>query len=486
METHKALVRIVLLAAAVLLLVTGSAAGSPAAQDPETASPASPLASSISYQGRLTDAGGNPLNGNYNLVFQVWNDATAGIKLGTDCVRNNVPVNNGRFAIEVDVPHDAFDGQNLWLRIQVNGQWLSPRQKLLPTPYALSLRPGAIISSPGPDTMHVYNESGGWAVEAWSANNIAVVATNGPAGSSSPPAGMHGVHAKAQGVGVWAEGGHMGLYAAGTDFAIKSESTNGAGLDASSQSGDAVAGHSTNGAGLKGRSENNDGVVGWTGAGDKSGVFGHSQSGVGVAGMSGGDSGVSAVTSSSNADHVALRARNAGPGPAIYAEGGSNGVAAILAGNVQVRSLSSGTTLIELGEGLDLAEGFDVTAGQRIEPGTVLVIDAKNPGRLAVSTEAYDRKVAGIVAGAEGLGSAVRLGAGQFDHDVALAGRVYCQVDATHGAVAPGDLLTTSPTPGYAMVAQDSVRAQGAILGKAMESLPADQKGLILVLVSLQ
>ena len=32
--------------------------------------------------------------------------------------------------------------------------------------------------------------------------------------------------------------------------------------------------------------------------------------------------------------------------------------------------------------------------------------------------------------------------------DVALAGRVYCKVDATYGAVAPGDLLTTSPTAG--------------------------------------
>ena len=36
------------------------------------------VASKISYQGRLTDVGGNPLNGNYNLLFQLWDDATAG------------------------------------------------------------------------------------------------------------------------------------------------------------------------------------------------------------------------------------------------------------------------------------------------------------------------------------------------------------------------------------------------------------------------
>jgi hypothetical protein len=99
---------------------------------------------------------------------------------------------------------------------------------------------------------------------------------------------------------------------------------------------------------------------------------------------------------------------------------------------------------------------------------------------------AYDTRVAGITAGARGLGSAVRLGVGQFDHDVALAGRVYCNVDSTYGEVKPGDLLTTSPTPGHAMVVKDQSKAQGAILGKAMEKLPEGQKGQILVLVTLQ
>jgi len=69
---------------------------------------------------------------------------------------------------------------------------------------------------------------------------------------------------------------------------------------------------------------------------------------------------------------------------------------------------------------------------------------------------------------------------------VALAGRVYCNVDATYGEVSPGDLLTTSPIPGYAMVVRDYAKAQGAILGKAMEQLPQGEKGQILVLVTLQ
>ena len=78
------------------------------------------------------------------------------------------------------------------------------------------------------------------------------------------------------------------------------------------------------------------------------------------------------------------------------------------------------------------------------------------------------------------------LGINQFDQDVALAGRVYCKVDATEGGIEPGDLLTTSATPGYAMKATDYIRAQGAILGKAMEKLEQGKKGHILVLVTLQ
>ncbi len=70
-------------------------------------------------------------------------------------------------------------------------------------------------------------------------------------------------------------------------------------------------------------------------------------------------------------------------------------------------------------------------------------------------------------------------------YPVALSGRVYCQVDAAHGAVEPGDLLTTSSTLGHAMKVADSAKAQGAIIGKAMTGLK-EGKGLVLVLVTLQ
>jgi hypothetical protein len=155
-------------------------------------------------------------------------------------------------------------------------------------------------------------------------------------------------------------------------------------------------------------------------------------------------------------------------------------------GNILIESAATGDPVAEFGEGLDYAEGFDVSETSAPEPGTVLVIDPDNPGKLTVSSRRCDSRVAGIVAGAEGLGSGVRLGVDRYDCDVALAGRVYCNVDATDGAVEPGDLLTTSATPGYAMKATDRASAQGAILGKAMESLEHGTKGRILVLVTLQ
>ncbi len=155
-------------------------------------------------------------------------------------------------------------------------------------------------------------------------------------------------------------------------------------------------------------------------------------------------------------------------------------------GNILIESESTGDPVAEFGEGLDYAEGFDVAESSAIEPGTVLVIDPDNPGKLRRSTEPYDRRVAGIAAGANGLGSGVRLGVGRFDCGVALAGRVYCNVDASDGTVEPGDLLTTSATPGYAMKAADYSSARGAILGKAMERLGRGEKGRILVLVTLQ
>jgi len=136
--------------------------------------------------------------------------------------------------------------------------------------------------------------------------------------------------------------------------------------------------------------------------------------------------------------------------------------------------------------GADVAEKFPVE--QELEPGTVMAIDHESPGQLCRSEREYDRRVAGVISGAGDLPTGAVLG-NLPDQDstsaIALSGRVWVKCDATGQAIEPGDLLTTSNVPGYAMKVSDFSRSQGAIIGKAMTSL-AEGQGLVLVLVSLQ
>jgi hypothetical protein len=153
--------------------------------------------------------------------------------------------------------------------------------------------------------------------------------------------------------------------------------------------------------------------------------------------------------------------------------------------------------VLQITGGADFAENFDIStpaaAGEaettRIEPGMVVSIDPASPGRLALTTQAYDRRVAGIISGAGDVKPGMTMSQegtlAHGQHPVALTGRVYCQVDASFGAIEPGDLLTTSSTPGHAMKVTDATKAQGAIIGKAMTGLK-EGKGLVLVLVTLQ
>ncbi|MGH9853885.1 MAG: hypothetical protein ACREBD_28920 [Blastocatellia bacterium] len=156
-----------------------------------------------------------------------------------------------------------------------------------------------------------------------------------------------------------------------------------------------------------------------------------------------------------------------------------------------------GVNALQIRGGADFAENFDVNVAPaggeepapKVEAGMVVSIDPEHPGKLQLSSQAYDSQVAGIISGAGGVKPGMimsqegTLADGKFP--VALSGRVYCWVDAAYGAVKPGDLLTTAPTPGHAMKAIDREKAQGAIIGKAMTGLK-EGKGLVLVLVTLQ
>ena len=138
----------------------------------------------------------------------------------------------------------------------------------------------------------------------------------------------------------------------------------------------------------------------------------------------------------------------------------------------------------------DFAEdfGFDVLDSRAADPGTVMVM-GEDSGQLQVSTQPYDRRAAGVVSGARGFAPAIILDhrAAGVDNRcaIALAGKVYCKVDASYSPVEIGDMLTTSATPGHAMTATDQSRAFGSVIGKALEPLSTGS-GLIQMLVALQ
>ncbi len=147
---------------------------------------------------------------------------------------------------------------------------------------------------------------------------------------------------------------------------------------------------------------------------------------------------------------------------------------------------------LQIKGGADFAEYFDVatTATVKPEPGMLVSIDEENAGKLIISNTAYDKKVAGVISGANGIKPGMLMGHkgtianGEFP--VAITGRVYVQAETLSNAILPGDLLTTSAIAGHAMKAANTKKSAGAIIGKAMSKLEKGSKGMVLVLLGIQ
>ena len=134
----------------------------------------------------------------------------------------------------------------------------------------------------------------------------------------------------------------------------------------------------------------------------------------------------------------------------------------------------------------DVAEW--VPSAQKLQAGTVVVLDGERTNHVIASSAAYDTKVAGVVSESPG----VILGTGgEGKVKVATTGRVKVNVDATRGAIHIGDLLVTSGVEGVAMksvpvdLGGTLIHRPGTIIGKALEPLESGT-GEILVLLSLQ
>jgi len=424
---------------------------------------------------------------------------------------------------------------------------LSPRQPITAAPYAHSLRPGANITGDvrfwmplpaphfvGDEALSVTNETsydGGTGVQGYV--NATSGQTYGVRGISQSPDGRgvygeapsravegHATATSGLAYGVWGESdsttgrgvlGHATALTGATQGVHgRSDSSEGRGVFGTASAGtgatNGVRGesYSTAGSGVYGvayaTSGANYGVQGTTMSPGGSGVRGNagSSGGFGVfsysegAGLGGAslhasavdDAGI-AIWANSNSTDATLVVKNDGTGDLI--RGFSDGW------NMNFRVENDGRTtvgVLAITGGSDLSEQFDIQGEEReIRPGILVSIDPEHPGELTPSLQAYDRRVAGIISGAGGIQTGMLMGqeGSRADgaHPVALSGRVYCWADATYGPIEPGDLLTTSDTPGHAMKVLDYERAQGAIIGKAMSSLESG-RGLILVLVSLQ
>jgi hypothetical protein len=148
----------------------------------------------------------------------------------------------------------------------------------------------------------------------------------------------------------------------------------------------------------------------------------------------------------------------------------------------------SGTATVALihAQYQDVAEW--VPSGQRLVPGTVVVIDRAKHNEVVASSHAYDTAIAGVVSATPG----VILGEEAATKSrIATTGRVRVHVDASKSPIAAGDLLVTSDRPGTAMKSEPidvggvKLHRPGTLVGKALEPLPSGE-GDILVLLSLQ
>jgi hypothetical protein len=340
----------------------------------------------------------------------------------------------------------------------------------------------------------VYGQSIGVAVRGECIDGTVSITGSGPGSEdgvygTSGGNGVHGLTFGKDASGVWGE--NKSGVTAGTGNGVTGNSNQsggsgvwgvnrggGIGVTGTSNTGNGVVGQGVNGV----MGQGTTGVRGVTNNPTSSGVQGENtlgggSTGNGVTGLCN-QSGGSGVWGNNTGGGAGVAGNSDAPGGVgIYGRGAR--LAARFEGNVEVTgdlSLVSG----------DCAEDFDIAGDAEVEPGTVMAID--NNGSLEVCDSAYNKRVAGVLAGAGNLKPAIILGKQESATrrmPVALVGKVYCKVDAVSSPIEVGDLLTTSSTPGYAMKASDASKSSGAVIGKALGPCESGL-GLIPILVALQ
>ena len=125
----------------VILLLWANSAGAAPWND-TAAAPTWPSTTTINYQGRLTDSGGVPLDGYYDMHFALYDSDADGTLLWGPEDQLAVPVSDGLFSVDLGgqtdggIPNSVLAG-DIWLEITVAGETLSPRERLGAVPYAM-------------------------------------------------------------------------------------------------------------------------------------------------------------------------------------------------------------------------------------------------------------------------------------------------------------------------------------------------------------
>jgi hypothetical protein len=413
---------------------------------------ASPLGTAFTYQGHVQQAG-VPINGPCDFQFSLWDAASGGSLIGATQTVSSVSVSNGLFTVTLDFGAGAFNADARWLGISArpggnpNYTLLSPRQPMTAAPQAIAaaVPEGAITSTKlATDSASLAKVSGGLIV--CSGGNVGI-------GTNAPQQKLHvnGGFALVQGLGN--EQAYLGGDGSGGDAQFGSLNPN---------VNEVHFVNVPNSSFMEVRAS----AFRWANC-----LLADDQGGA----IKLGDSSLSGTTpyidfryGIAGSEAYNVRLINDGPG--------------LLSCSGTFR-----TCILTITGGCDISEPFAVSS-RNIPKGAVVVIDDQNPGALKLSDRPYDKRVAGVISGANGVNPGITLsqkGVLDGEQQVALTGRVYVQADTSNGPIEPGDLLTTSATPGHAMKVTDHAQAQGAVFGKAMSALK-EGKGMVLVLVGLQ
>jgi hypothetical protein len=489
----------------------------------------------FTYQGRLMDAN-SPAEGIYDFQFSLYNtnDPCVGNQEGNTVDINDLDVINGYFTAELDFGSDLFDGDRIWLGIAVRPGdsndpdafvSLSPRQEVTPTPYALQSRgifvddtgkvgigtkePGfrlEVVSSGYTDGMRVTSSDADQLFRIRENSDgscqIQVSDSEGEVGVQIHGAGNSYFNLGNVGIGTTVPGFRLEVKSAGEADGMRVTGSGGSQLFRVRQNSDGSC---------ETQVSDNAGAAAVMLRGGGNSYFNSGNVGIGttvpgfrleVKSASEGDG--MRVTSSGGSRLFRVRQNSDGSCETQVSDGA--GLVTVMlrgagnsyfnSGNVGIGTTSPGAKLDVAGmarveaiqiTGADVAEKFPVS--EEVKPGMVVTIDTENPGQLCLSRGAYNRRVAGVVSGANNLPAGAVLGNLPGHEDavpIALSGRVWVYCDATEKAIEPGDMLTTSLRAGHATAVTDFTKAHGAVLGKAMTSLDKGQTGLVLTLINLQ